>query len=227
MIKAKLWSGNDLKGSWSVTLKIDGARMLRDTDGNPISRSGKPLYNLQHINKDITDAEIYKQNWETSMSLVRTKNNGSPVDVSCVYSLDPLDKRLAAGVYLDLTADKIKALLEFWVSRGYEGLILRQPGTWLKVKPKLTIDIFVTGFQKGQKKNLGKMGALLTNYGKVGTGFTDEDRAYWQMMYDLHGDEWLTKQLIEVEFMEWTTARKMRHSRFVRIRDDKTEESLE
>jgi hypothetical protein len=89
--KAKPWKGNDLKGVWSITLKIDGARMLRDSQGLPVSRAGKPLYNLSLVDKSITDAEIYNENWETSMSLVRTKNNGSPVDPSFVYSLDPLE----------------------------------------------------------------------------------------------------------------------------------------
>ena len=63
------------------------------------------------------------------------------------------------------------------------------------------------------------MGALLTEYGKVGTGFTDAQR------------ETFTKEnsiglLIEVEYMEMTGGLKFRHPRYIRIRHDKTEESL-
>ena len=224
--KAKPWSGGDLEGTWEITLKIDGARMLRDSQGNPVSRAGKPLYNLSLISKDITDAEIYNENWETSMSLVRTKNNGSPVDPSCVYSLDPLDPRLDYGPLNNPTAYEIYLILRGVLAQGYEGLILRQGNKWLKVKPKDTADVYITGFQAGTKKNLGKMGALLTNYGKVGTGFTDLNREWWQMMYDLHGLTWLTSQLIEVEYMEMTSGNKFRHPRFKCIRDDKTEESV-
>ena len=224
--KAKPWKGNDLKGIWSITLKIDGARMLRDSEGNPVSRAGKPLYNLSLVDKSITDAEIYNQNWETSMSLVRTKNNGSPVDPSYVYSLDPLDPRLDVGSIDTPSRRDLELLMKHKVSQGYEGLILRQGDTWLKVKPKDTSDVFITGYQGGTGKHKGKMGALLTNYGKVGTGFSDNDREWWQMMFDLHGLTWLTKQLIEVEYMEMTKYNKFRHPRFVRIRDDKTEESL-
>jgi hypothetical protein len=224
--KAKPWKGNDLKGTWEVTLKIDGARMLRDSQGKPVSRAGKPLYNLDLISKDITDAEIYNKNWETSMSLVRTKNNGSPVDPSFVYSLDPLDPRLCAGHLDDPEVSDIVRLMKFEVSQGYEGVILRQGDKWLKVKPEATSDVYVTGYQGGTGKHLGKMGALLTNYGKVGTGFSDADRVWWSMMFDLHGLTWLTSQLIEVEYMEMTAFNKFRHPRFKRIRDDKTEESL-
>jgi hypothetical protein len=200
--------------------------MLRDSQGLPVSRAGKPLYNLSLVDKSITDAEIYNENWETSMSLVRTKNNGSPVDPSFVYSLDPLDPRLDAGSFDTPSRIEITRLMKHVVSQGYEGLILRQGDTWLKVKPKDTADVFITGYQGGTGKHKGKMGALLTNYGKVGTGFSDVDREWWQMMFDLHGLPWLTTQLIEVEFMEMTKYDKFRHPRFIRIRDDKTEESL-
>ena len=176
--KAKPWNEKDLKGTWEITLKIDGARMLRDTQGNPVSRAGKPLYNLGLIDKGITDAEIYNKNWETSMSLVRTKNNGSPVDPSFVYSLDPLDPRLHLGTMTDPSARDLRTLMKTKVDEGYEGLIVRQADKWLKVKPKDTADVLVTGYQGGTGKHEGKMGALLTAYGKVGTGFTDVDREW-------------------------------------------------
>lgn len=223
MIKPKPWKGTDLKGTWEVTLKIDGARMLRDEEGNPVSRSGKPLYNLEGVPDDITDAEIYKKDWETSMGLVRTSVNGSPVPLDCVYSLEPLDTRLHVGYIVNPTKDLIERTLDkSAVSRGYEGLILRQGDRWLKVKPKDTCDVYVTGFQKGANRLEGIMGALLTNYGKVGTGFSDKQREEWQTLYD-QGNH---KVLIEIEFMEWTKNGIMRHPRFIRIRDDKTEESL-
>lgn len=223
-IKAKPWNGGSLKGTWKVTLKIDGARMLRDSEGNPVSRAGKPLYNLEHVPEDIVDAEIFKDNWESSMSLVRTSVNGSPVPLECVYSLEPLDPRLDLGEIRDPTEDKLKELLDEQVSQGFEGLILRQGDRWLKVKPKGTSDVRVTGFQDGTGKHQGRMGALLTEYGKVGTGFSDAERENWQR---LHDDNRAIGLLIEVEYMEMTDAGKFRHPRFLRIRDDKEEESIE
>ncbi len=79
MNKPKLWKGGDLKGTWAFTIKIDGVRMLRDTEGNPVSRANKPLYNLEAVPKSIVDAEIYENSWEDSISLTRTSVNGSPV----------------------------------------------------------------------------------------------------------------------------------------------------
>jgi len=224
--KAVNWKGDDLKGTWEFTRKIDGARMLRDSEGNPVSRSGKPLYNLQDVPKEIVDAEIFDTDWETSMGLVRSSVNGSRVPLDKVYSLVPLDSRLYLHTIDNPTADYIDDQLQLAIARKDEGLMLRQGLKWLRVKPKETADVFVTGFQKGTGKHEGRMGALLTNYGKVGTGFTDHDREWWQSMFDNGGNQWLTKQLIEVEFMEWTSGKKFRHPRFLRIRDDKTEESV-
>ena len=225
-IKASPNKGKDLKGLWHVTLKIDGARMLRRADGTPVSRADKPLYNLEGVSHDITDAEIYATNWETSMGLVRRSINGSPVPKEFVYSLDPLDSRLDLGVFRDPDHEFLQTLMANKVKEGFEGLVVRQGDKWLKYKPSDTVDIPVTGIQEGTGKHLGKMGALLTDYGKVGTGFDDAQRAWWQLMYDLHGLQWLTKQIIECSFMEWTKGGKMRHPVFEKHRTDKTEVNL-
>lgn len=218
MRKPKLWKGEDLEGHWSVTLKLDGVRMLRDDEGNPVSRSGKPLYNLDHIPKEITDAEVFERDWETSVSLVRSSVSGSPVELTKVYPLDPPDDRIILGTYADPTAEYISNLMDIYVGLGYEGLVLRKGAKWLKVKPEETADVLVTGYQAGTGKHEGRLGALLTNHGKVGTGFTDTQRE--EITEDFVGS------IIEVRYMEITPGGKMRHPRFVRVRTDRNDESL-
>jgi ATP-dependent DNA ligase len=99
------------------------------------------------------------------------------------------------------------------VSQGYEGLVLRQGDRWLKVKPKETYDVLVTGIVEGTGKYAGKLGALITDMGKVGTGFTDKDR---EDLFTLP-----INTIIEVECMELTPKGKFRHPRFIRVRYDK------
>lgn len=213
----KPWGGKDLKGIWDITIKIDGARMLRDKKGKPVARSGKPLYNLENVDKAIGDAEIYKDNWETSMGLVRSSVNGKPVTKDCVYQLWPTpDPRLILGSYENPTAEFLEKLLESQVKLGYEGLMVRQGTRYLKVKPKETADVMITGVQPGTGKHEGRMGALITDHGKVGTGFTDLQRE----------EEWKVGDIIEAEYMEMTKGLKMRHPRYLHRRPDKTEESL-
>lgn len=210
MIKPTLWSGNDLKGVWKFTRKLDGVRMLRDENGHPVSRRGKPLYNLEQIPAHITDCEIFDTNWETSVSAVRT-HEGQLVDESCAYSIDPLDPRLFLFPLKEPTADTIHFLLAQALERGDEGLVLYQGKKALKVKPKENYDVPVTGATEGTGKYTGLIGALITPKGKV-SGMSDEQRRTF------------TKQLpemIEVECMGLTKNGKFRHPRFMRERFDK------
>ncbi len=72
---------------------------------------------------------------------------------------------------------------------GGEGLMLRQPGsfyvgkrssTLLKVKTFLDDEALVEGYQDGEGKHLGRVGAILVvwhhKHFKVGTGFSDMER---------------------------------------------------
>lgn len=208
MIKAKPWKGNDLKGDWLFCCKIDGVRALPSADG-VVSRAGKPLYNLEGI--VTTDSEVFLGSWEDSVSAVRTQSHVL-IDPAAVYSLEPLDPRLEIGYYQDPDAEYITEQMELVVMNGYEGLILRQGDVWLKVKPVETFDVEVVGTQAGTGKYTGKMGALLTPLGKVGTGFKDHERE--PGIFSI-GD------IIEVSCMSLTPDGKFRHPRFVRHRVDK------
>lgn len=207
MNKPKLYTGGDLHGDWEFGYKIDGVRALK-IDGVVVSRARKPLYNLDAC--EFTDAEIFFGNWESSVSHVRTQS-GTPVPQENVYQLDPLDPRLCIGTITDPCEEFIFEVMRQAVLDGYEGLVLRQGDTWFKVKPKETYDVTVIGIQPGTGKHSGRMGALLTPKGKVGTGFSDAQRS---ALMDCVGC------VIEVECMSLTPAGKFRHPRFIRVRED-------
>lgn len=209
MIKPKLYTNQCLLGLWRITRKIDGVRALRTKEGF-VSRSGKPLYNLNHL--EGSDLEIYAGSWEKSISFVKTKD-GEPVPSEYAYSLDPLDARLNLGLITNPSKDTIEKLLIEALARGDEGLVLRQNDNWLKVKPTETFDVKVTGILPGKGRNKGRVGALITPMGNVGGGLTDALR---EELMDATG---LT---IEVECMELTPAGKFRHPRFKRVRYDKS-----
>lgn len=209
MNKATNWSGQDLVGTWLLTLKVDGVRALRASPEAPVlSRAGKPLHNLDHI--PFLDAEVFFKSWEQSVSMVRTID-GDPVPAECVYSLDPLDDRLVMLQLTDPSAAEINAALASALARGYEGLVMRGPDRWLKVKPTETHDVEVLEVIPGKGKHTGRMGALMTPMGKVGTGFTDAERAQPPAV----------GAIIEVECMGLTPNGMFRHPRFKRERFDK------
>jgi len=209
MIKPKLWEGQDLKGVWEVTIKIDGVRALIK-DGVVTSRNGKPLHNLNGTPDG--DYEIYCGDWESTITAVKTKGLGL-VPPEHIYSIDPIDDRLRQLSIIDPTAEHIDLLLLIVNADGHEGLVLRQGKNWLKVKPFETYDVRITGFKMGKGRNTGRLGAFLTDMGNVGGGLTDVQR-----------EEFLEVPIgtyIEVKCWELTKAGKFRHPRFKRIRWDK------
>lgn len=229
MIKPKPWNGKDLKGTWEFTLKIDGVRAFWVGDGW-VSRNGKPLYNMPRVlNAQLESGEgfeVYcfapgrssKENYKATIERVRAKNKLRPIAADDLYSLSPLDVRLRRFAYLDPTKERIEYELQRALADGYEGLVLRQGDKWLKVKPIETYDVKVTGIIEGTGKHKGRMGALMTDMGKVGTGFSDFERIQW---WEAEYPEAVAGALIEVECMQLTPAGKFRHPRFVRIRYDK------
>jgi DNA ligase OB-like domain len=219
--KPKKYEGGDLDGDWDVTFKIDGVRAFITPQG-VFSRNGKPLYNLDYLKgTTFTDVEVYCGSWEKTISAVKTQwpVDYQPVDIKHIYSLDPLDQRLFYKTVTNPTELEIKlSLRRAQTIGGYEGLVLRQTRygkqTWLKVKGEETHDVKITGVIEGEGKYKGMLGAFLTAKGKVGSGFTDEDR---RVLYDLT----LVGSMVEVECQKLTPLGMFRHPRFKRMRFDK------
>lgn len=210
-MKFSTWDGGDLSGRWEFSLKIDGVR-VHIIEGRARSRADKPLHNLPDMPDGVY--EIFLGSWEASVSACRT-HGGPLIERKHLYQLQPVDERLVLGQYTDPLAGTIRRQLRLALANKYEGLVLRSlvDDTLLKVKSRETHDVRVVGVQPGTGKHAGRMGALLTEMGKVGTGFTDAQR---EAFTDIpHGT------VIEVECMSLTPAGKFRHPRFVRVREDK------
>jgi hypothetical protein len=211
-----------LRGPWALYRKIDGVRALRLHDGTVVSRNSKPLYNLDHL--DFTDAEVFRDNWKTSISLCRTESYMETYQ-SDVYQLtdETTDPRLFIGSIVAPTDDYLNDMMLTLVGMGHEGLVLRQAGVWLRVVPEKTIDIRITGYKEGTGKYAGMLGSLHTAHGNVGTGLDDSDRqVLWATREELIG------QIVQVTFREVNDdTGKLRFPSFQRIRWDKTEENLE
>lgn len=242
----KVWDGGDLTGTWNVTIKIDGVRALW-TGTEWRSRADKPLYNLPpplrirgHRTKldgsyislmPGDNCELYMGSLKDSIRAVRTqhlKPDTPRPTANNLFSLDPLDPRLDRGPVTGPTAAWIRKELRVVNSMGYEGLVLRQGSTWLKVKPAQSFDLLVLGVEEGKGKHKGRMGFLITKMGKVGTGFTDKERADWWARREavnpatFHGLPLeRLKITIEIEAMQLTPDGKLRHPRFIRERFDK------
>ena len=125
---------------------------------------------------------------------------------------------------------------------AYEG---RRSRDWLKMKCDASQELVVGGFTDPRGSRLG-FGALLVGYydggdfvyaGRLGTGYDSrllvELRARLETMEVAaapftratglpRSAHWVRPEIVvEAAFMEWTGGGKLRHPRFVRVRDDK------
>jgi len=224
--KAVYWEGETLKGYWKVYRKVDGVRVMRNAANEAVSRAGKPLYNVSHL--EFKDAEVYSINWNTSVSLVRSQSP-QVVTQDMIYELTDgnIDTRLLMGTVLHPDKLKLHSLMEMRLALGDEGLIIRQLHksglfyVWLKVVPKKQADVRITGFKEGAGRLLGTLGSIQTKHGSVGSGFDDALRdEIWANRAKLKGT------IIQVEYREVTEAGKLRFPAYVRMREDKNEESI-
>lgn len=210
--KCKTWNGEDLKGYFHISYKLDGV-MTIVKDGIATSRANKPLYNLPELEDGVY--EVYLNNFDATISAVHTRIEGAMIDGKHIFKVYPVvDDRIR--IYLmKKNPDKayIENLLGYARNQGFEGLIVRNLKTEdiFKVKPNETHDVLVTGFIPGKGRNKGRIGALTTDMGNVSSGLTDK----------LREDFSIIGLTIEVECMELTKDGKFRHPRFIRIRNDK------
>jgi ATP-dependent DNA ligase len=138
-------------------------------------------------------------------------------DLFCRLSRVPLPK-----LYLEETRE---ALLKRASRDKIEGFVLKDGGysDWYKLKPVRTIDAIITKVIPGKGEFTGGIGSLVISVwdgnelkvvGRVGTGFSVDDRYEWDEI-DLIGE------VVEVTYQEVTVHQKLRFPRFLRFREDK------
>jgi DNA ligase-1 len=113
---------------------------------------------------------------------------------------------------------------------GLEGVVTKRPGhlfttgrnqDWQKMKEVSSMDLKIVGFEEGEGKYVGTLGAVVVELPdgqttNVGTGFSDDDRGIiWENQRTYLGE------IMEVQYHEKTLAGNLRHPRYYRMRPDK------
>lgn len=139
-------------------------------------------------------------------------------------------------LYCGRDTSKIVEILEAQVTNGEEGIMIndyygsyefKRTNNLLKVKKMQTLDLEVIGFEEGEGRLAGTLGAILVRYKngsvvKVGSGFSDELRAsIWANRLSYLG------AICEVQYFEETTdadgGESLRFPIFKDFRHDKVE----
>jgi len=154
--------------------------------------------------------------------------------------------RIMDGIEVDLDTaeghDILKRYSADAVADGFEGIMIksldapyecRRSTFWMKLKPTITVDLNIVGFEEGTGRNQGRLGAIICegdDNGRrinvnVGSGLSDANRdEYWSARDQLLGD------VIEVEADAVTQNQdgtySLRFPRFVRFRGFEPGEKL-
>lgn len=217
-MKFKEWDGNDLIGTYLVTIKKDGIQCL-NIGGEYVFKGGNLINNLPSIMKNFQIAEIFCNSWNETMSITSASvSERREIKQDEIFPLVPeIDKRLVITKLINPAKEVIQYIFDKYVRLGHEGLVLHgDNGILIKVKPKYTKDAKITGYVEGRGRLVGMLGKFTTDEGDCGVGFSDEQRTeFWKIRDSFIG------KYIEMEAMEKTINNKFRNPRFVRIRNDK------
>ena len=146
--------------------------------------------------------------------------------------------RIIRPLYIGNDMDEVLELLKVYKKLGAEGLMVnlmdapyefKRSKSILKIKVMQTADLRIVGFEEGQGRNAGKLGAILVDFKGnkvgVGSGFSDFDREFiWKNQHQYLG------KIAEIQYFEITKDKtgteSLRFPVWKHLRTDKTEPSL-
>lgn len=172
----------------------------------------------------------------------RVSNQGRKERVFSYFSSVELPGNYISGVsgkYVHNDIEFQQAYNDF-LEAGFEGVVLKDPASpyeggrrsphWRKHKPWSDADLTVVGAYPGEGKHIGRIGGLVLEgqcewkdkeyqiHTEVGTGFTDEEREFFQGLAD---SGQLAGRVVEVKFQDVTVDGAMRFPVYHRLRSDK------
>ncbi len=136
-------------------------------------------------------------------------------------------------LYVGTDTSKITEILEEQVSKGEEGIMIniweapydfKRTNNLLKVKKFQDTEVEIIGFEEGTNKLAGTLGAFVCKYKdnevRVGSGLTDEDRAYFWANRDKFLGKFITVKYFETSVDSKTGLESLRFPIYMRVRED-------
>ena len=136
-------------------------------------------------------------------------------------------------LYKGTDTSKVTEILDEQVAKGEEGIMIniwdapyefKRTNNLLKVKKFQDTEVEIIGFEEGTNKLAGTLGAFVCKYKdnevRVGSGLTDEDRAYFWANRDKFLGKFITVKYFETSIDSKTGLESLRFPIYLRVRED-------
>jgi DNA ligase-1 len=154
--------------------------------------------------------------------------------LSAIFDLNKLTFfTLLPMLYKGTDTSKIIEFLNDQTDKGEEGIMInicdapydfKRSNNLLKVKKFLDTEVKIIGYEEGANKLAGTLGAFICEYKnntvKVGSGLSDEDRAYFWANKDKYLNKYITVKYFEESYDSRTNLPSLRFPIYMRVRED-------
>jgi len=154
--------------------------------------------------------------------------------LSAIFDLNRLTFfTLLPMLYKGTDTSKIIEFLNDQTDKGEEGIMInicdapydfKRSNNLLKVKKFLDTEVKIIGYEEGANKLAGTLGAFICEYKnntvKVGSGLSDEDRAYFWANKDKYLNKYITVKYFEESYDSRTNLPSLRFPIYMRVRED-------
>jgi len=226
----------ELKACTYDNFIFDGEIVAIDTDKENTYKNTMKLSRTKDLEKHGLKMLVFDfmpfANWEIQNCPVSYINRRA--EVSAMFDLSNFKYfELLPMLYKGFDTSKIVELLNEQTAKGEEGVMVnvcdapydfKRTNNLLKVKKFQDTELRVIGFEEGTNKLLGTLGAFICEYKnntvKVGSGLTDEDRAYfWAHQEEMLG-KYITVKYFETSIDSKTGLESLRFPIYMRTRED-------
>lgn len=154
--------------------------------------------------------------------------------LSAIFDLNKFNFfTLLPMLYKGTDTSKIIEFLNDQTNKGEEGIMInicdapydfKRSNNLLKVKKFLDTEVKIIGYEEGANKLAGTLGAFICEYKnntvKVGSGLSDEDRAYFWANKDKYLNKYITVKYFEESYDSRTNLPSLRFPIYMRVRED-------
>ena len=225
------------KSGSNILLATRHGRIYSESTHPLLFKTIKPLLEMQSPSRAVLDGEYIAPDRMSIFDVLRIDDRevtGLPLlERKSILSqvLTGESEPFLVKYFLAKSTEEIQAQMKRVVERGGEGLVVKNPSStygqrnsWLKLKRFDTIDCFVTGYDTTKEMErtgiphswfigLCEPGGSILEIGKVGTYLKEIDPLRIKL-----------GTVVEVQYQQVTSDRKLRQPFIIRIREDKTKE---